>query len=273
MPLVDLRHVEPERLHLVQAGLQDAGRDLRATGQARGGGDDEGQLGGGEVGLPGDVLDHGVGRQVAALQHQHAAGRLLRVVQLLEQLLLDPRVGPERARSHREVLVHLDRPAGVLGRHAGNGGMVGGHLHAGPVLSAQVKRGVLDLPKASHADLAHQQARVEAAVHRHPGVDHGGAGGEGLARDAQAGGILDHGVRDLAGAFIHRQAGHRCVHAGIPRDGSRRPGPCRGREDKRNPALRQSCIRRLRRLRRLHRFRRLRGSCGRHDQTINLRNL
>ncbi len=88
-----------------------------------------------EPGLFGHPCCHRFGRQRASLQHQHAVLGLLFVAQLLEQLLLDPGMRPERPRAHREELVHRDGPAGVLRGHARDGGMVGPHRHSGPRLA------------------------------------------------------------------------------------------------------------------------------------------
>ena len=65
-------HVEPERLHLVQPGLEDPGGDLDAAREARRRRDHERELRRLEPRLLGHPRGHLVGRKRAPLEHQHA---------------------------------------------------------------------------------------------------------------------------------------------------------------------------------------------------------
>ena len=96
---------------------------------------------------------------------------VLRVAELPEQLPLHARFRAQRARTHREESLRVDRPAGVLRRHAGLGRMVGPHLHAGPRLAADRERRERDVPEAAHAQLGERRSRGEAAGHVDAGVD------------------------------------------------------------------------------------------------------
>src|SRR2546430_1094959 len=135
-----LRHVEAQRVHLVQPGLEDAGGDLHAAGEARGGGHHEGQLRRREPRLLPDPGGHLVRGRGPGLEHQHAALRPFRIAEFGEQLFLDPRMRTQRPGPHREVLSHLDRPPGVLGRHTADCGVVRPHAHAGPRIAADRDR-------------------------------------------------------------------------------------------------------------------------------------
>ena len=97
--------------------------------------------------LLGHPCGHLVGGQGPALEHEHAAARLLLVAELVEQLMLHPGVCPQGAGSHREELADRDRPARVLGGHAGDRGMIGPHHDSRPGCSTDLKRGVADVPR------------------------------------------------------------------------------------------------------------------------------
>jgi hypothetical protein len=113
-PAHDLPHVEAERLHLVEAGLEDAGGDLHAPCETCRRCHDEGELMWIEPRLGGHPGRDLVGGDHPGLEHEHAMLGLFGIRELLEQVLLHARVSAQRARSHREELAHRHSPAGIL---------------------------------------------------------------------------------------------------------------------------------------------------------------
>src|SRR5881396_3618823 len=205
-PAHDLLQVEAERVHLVEPGLEDARGDLHAAGEARRRRHHEGELPRLEtpclLGHPGGYI---VRRRGARFEHQHAAPRGLGVAELREQLLLDARVGAQRPRAHCEVFPDLDRPAGVLGRHAAYRGMVGPDAYPRPVIVADHHGGVVDVPQPAHADLRQRESGGVPSRRLDARVDHPRAAGQRAQRDPQRFSVRRHAVGDLQRATVQVQ--------------------------------------------------------------------
>ena len=142
-------------------------------------------------------------RKRAGLENQHRLLCLLLVPQLLEQLALHPRVRPQRPRPHREELAHRDRPSGVLGGHAGHGGMVGPDDQAGMRLAADLDRSAAHITQPTHADLGQRQARLDPPIDLHSGIDHPRAAGKSEGPDPKQVRLIRHAVGDLARGLVH----------------------------------------------------------------------
>ncbi len=142
------------------------------------------------------------------LEHQHAARRILAVAKLSKQLLLHARLCAKRPRSHREETLGIDRPTGVLRRHARVGRMIGPDLDAGPRFTINRERRQRDVTEAAHAELGQDAARSEAARHVDTGVDDARTAREGGRRDPQLARARGAPIGELPGPLVHAEVGH-----------------------------------------------------------------
>ena len=202
----DAPDVEAERLHLVEARLDDARHHLHAARQARRRRHGKGEPRRLDARLRRHPVRHVVGRQRAGFEHEHAVRPVLGVPEALVQLLFDPRLGAQRARPHREVALGGDGPAGVLRRHAALGGMVGPDLKAGPRFPGDGERRQLGVAHAAHAQLGEKQTGGQAAGDVHARVEHAGAAVQRVRAHAQEIGVRDGIIHERPGALVQVQA-------------------------------------------------------------------
>ena len=146
----DPRRVDAELVQLVKGGLDHARRDLDRAAHRRGRRDQERERGRLELAALCDLLDDLGRRRLAGLEAQDRAVGLLAPGQLLEQIL-GPGERAPRPAGHREEVVVLELPAGVLRGQAGGGGLIDGDADPGQVRSPTVTGSGLDPAQAAHA--------------------------------------------------------------------------------------------------------------------------
>jgi hypothetical protein len=189
----------------VQAGLDDARDDLHAASQTRRRRNGKRDLCRFDSGLARDPFRDRIGRQRSPLEDQHAPLPILAVPELREQLLLDARLRAQRTGSHGEKAFRVDRPAGVLRRHAALGGMVGPHLDARPRLLTDRQRHVIELAESAHAQLREQPSGREATGHVNARIEHARAAGERRYGEAHLLRVRRSGIGQHPRALVHSQ--------------------------------------------------------------------
>ena len=180
-----MRRTSKSRLvQLVQRGLDDARGDLDAAGQAGGRRVQQREVLGGDAGALGHLGGNRLGRGLPGLQAQHRLGRLLVHVEVVVELL-GPDQRTARPARHREEVVALELPAGVLGGQAGPSRMIGDDRQPGPPAPVERQRRERHPAQAAHADLGEAPPRLEAAGDVAAAVHEPGPVGERRHRDAQ----------------------------------------------------------------------------------------